>query len=310
VMVAAGFPSEADDPDMNRWLWRTESRVGPPGTAAPYRGDAFIVAHQDDWQLFFGDRTAASYQAGAKMLFIYTTAGDAGYPSSYWLAREQGALGSADVLAGAGAWTCGTRSVRAHPIQRCVKNNMVTYFMRMPDGNFTDGRGFGFGSIEQIRDDGETINTIDGSTDYETWEDLSKTVAALVDLEFDNQGAPYVNVHTQDFDTSLDPGDHFDHNATGQLVHMADAWHSWNTTYYIGYDSENRPANVTDAQRAIKAAEFQAHEDPVVAAGFFTNVNDPEYQAWLSRTISRTAPPNSPNRAVPGELHLQRKMRR
>jgi LmbE family N-acetylglucosaminyl deacetylase len=296
VMVAAGYGSDTEDPDIGESLWRTESRIGSPGPLAPYRGDAYVVAHPDDWQIFMGDRAQASVQAGAKMLFVYLTAGDAGNDSPYWLGREAGALASADVLIGSGAWSCGTRSVRAHAIYRCAKGNAVSYFLRMPDGNEIDGSGFGFGSVERIRDNGETINSIDNSTDYETYEDLSKTIAGVIDLEFDAESAPYVNVNAQDYDRTLNPTDHPDHYAVGELIDAASAWHSWNTTYYVGYDVQTRPGNLTDAQHAIKSAEFQAHEAAVVAAGFSSHVGDPQYETWLLRTYSRPAGSSSPNR--------------
>src|SRR4051794_16928917 len=51
----------------------------------------YIVAHADDWQLFmnphvFNDLTTPS----CKVIFIITTAGDAGISNEYWLAREEG----------------------------------------------------------------------------------------------------------------------------------------------------------------------------------------------------------------------------
>src|SRR5205814_6810947 len=52
----------------------------------------YIVAHQDDWQLFMGDAAVESLGTGAPAIFVYLTAGDDGRDSVYWLARERAAL--------------------------------------------------------------------------------------------------------------------------------------------------------------------------------------------------------------------------
>ena len=51
--------------------------------------DAFIVAHQDDWQLFMGDVASKGIRNGNHAVFIYLTAGDENRDSAYWEARER-----------------------------------------------------------------------------------------------------------------------------------------------------------------------------------------------------------------------------
>ncbi len=47
----------------------------------------YVVAHQDDWQLFMTpDAYNDLIDSDKKTVFIYTTAGDAGRDSVYWLA--------------------------------------------------------------------------------------------------------------------------------------------------------------------------------------------------------------------------------
>src|SRR5262245_61251937 len=50
-----------------------------------------VVAHQDDWQRFQGDRTASAAQTAKKLVITYVTAGDAGSATvnpAFWQARE------------------------------------------------------------------------------------------------------------------------------------------------------------------------------------------------------------------------------
>jgi titin len=253
-----------------------------------------------------GDHVLTSFQSAASMLFIYVTAGDAGHPPDYWMARERGALASTDAIIGGGAWSCANRTVRNHPIYRCIKNSVVEYFMRLPDGNY-DGSGFGLGTIMKLRDRATPTAAIDGSTTYNTWSDLYNTIGAIVDLEFDGQGSPYVKVHAQDFDTALDPNDHPDHNATGDAVNAAaNAGHAWDLSYYVSYDTENRAVNLTDAQHSQKLAQFTAYDNTMVAAGFATLLTDKEYQAWLWRTYFRSVQGSSPPPpSAPTSLALQ-----
>lgn len=50
----------------------------------------YVVAHQDDWQIFRGDQAYADYNytSDVKIVFIYTTSGDAGATDGWWEARE------------------------------------------------------------------------------------------------------------------------------------------------------------------------------------------------------------------------------
>lgn len=268
----------------------------------PYRGDAYIVAHADDWQIFMD--AMASFQGAASMLFIYTTAGDAGWDEPYWVAREQGSLASIDRVIGAGTWGCASRTVRGHPIRRCTRGNVVSYFMRMPDGNYLDGNGYGYGSLARLRDNGIATSPRDGSTTYTTWADFTATVGAIVDLELDGQAAPYVKVYAPEYDRARDPGDHPDHNATGDAVRAASLAFDWDVSYYVGYDTENRPVNISDTRHAEKQAQFLAYDNYMVSQGYPSNAGYSEYQAWLWRSYSRLVQGTSATLKAPTNLQL------
>jgi titin len=263
------------------------SATTPTSQPLPYRGDAYIVAHADDWQIFDGDHAVASFGSAASMLFVYATAGDAGNPAAYWKQREKGTLASIDAVIGAGTWACANTTIRSHVIWRCTKNATVVYFMRMPDGNYVDGTGYGLGSLTNLRN-GTPVQPVDGSTTYTTWTDFYTTLGAIVDLEFDGQSSPYIKIHAQEYDKTLDPKDHPDHNATGDAVRTIAASHLWDLEYFIGYDTENRAVNITTPQHTQKLNVWTPYDNTMVAGGYPSDVIDPEYQLWVWRTYTRT----------------------
>jgi hypothetical protein len=263
------------------------SATTPTSQPLPYRGDAYIVAHEDDWQIFDGDHAVSSFGSAASMLFIYATAGDAGNPAAYWKQREKGTLASMDAVIGSGTWACANKTIRTHVIWRCTKNSAVVYFMRMPDGNYLDGTGYGLGSLTNLRN-GTPVQPVDGSTTYTNWADFYTTIGAIVDLEFDGQSSPYVKIHAQEYDKTLDPRDHPDHNATGDAVRTIAASHLWDLEYFIGYDTENRAINITTPQHTQKLNVWTAYDNTMVAGGYASDVGDAEYQSWVWRTYTRT----------------------
>ncbi|MEJ7679281.1 MAG: hypothetical protein WKG06_15780 [Segetibacter sp.] len=81
---------------------------------------------------------------GSKVVFIITTAGDAGAGETYWLAREEGSKSSLRFcLAPLAALSesSGTKEFNQHTINYWSVNNATCYFLRLPDGNL-DGNGF------------------------------------------------------------------------------------------------------------------------------------------------------------------------
>jgi hypothetical protein len=77
--------------------------VRPVSNFIAVQRDVFVVAHQDDWQLFMGDIVAKKIKAGDAATFIYLTAGDDGRDSLYWQTRERAALESTLLILGAKA---------------------------------------------------------------------------------------------------------------------------------------------------------------------------------------------------------------
>jgi hypothetical protein len=262
----------------------------------------YVSPHQDDWQLFMGDHAAASLSSADKVVFIYTTAGDAGFGPTYWPVRERASKASIDTMIGAGPWTCAQQPVNGHPVQRCTKGKVVVYDMRLPDGNSGDAFGFGYGSMRGLRDQGNALTTVDTSTVYPTWADLIATVQAAIDGEAGGQRAPYVHVNAPEYDWGLTPGDHGDHVFTGEVVLAATSTRSFNRYWFVGYDTQNRPANLSLAAIAVKTKEFAAYDSYMNAAGGGSVINFTTYQTWLARTYFRADTLPLPFPAAPASL--------
>lgn len=270
----------------------TEPRMAVTATAANV--DVYVHAHQDDWQLFMGDRVAASVSTAGKVVVVYATAGDGGAGAAYWQTRERAAQASMDAITPAGTWTCATQTIRTHPIKRCTKGTVVGYYMYLPDGNYENGTGFGFGSLMRLRDQGTALSARDGSTTYTSWADFYGTIGGIVDQEAAGVTAPYLTVNAPDYDRILNPADHQDHWATGDAVRAASSGRSWNLAWYVDYATESRSANLGDQAHATKYAEFNAYDQTMVAAGYASLINTYSYPAWLWRTYFRTETTTTP----------------
>lgn len=254
---------------------------GPASTAEPQQvvryisntpaaqHDVFVVAHQDDWQLFMGDVVAKQIKAGDSVTFIYLTAGDDGRDSAYWQTRERAALQSTRLAIGVGATDpaavrCARTMVLDHAIQRCVVANTESYFLRLPDGK-RNGAGFarhGFQSLRKLRAKKiAVLGAIDGSATYRGWDDLMATTNKLIGS---SSVAPGRVVHASDPSIAANPHDHFDHRMAGLLVDDLRKKERWNTQYYAGYALATRAANRSPDQAREKAAIFRAYDNEMV----------------------------------------------
>ena len=82
--------------------------------------------------------------------------------------------------------------------------------------------------------------------------------ASIISTELSNQEIPYLHVYTHENNKTLDPGDHPDHNITGDVVAAANATNHWSVHQYIGYDTQNRPVNLSATQKAQKTLSKKA----------------------------------------------------
>ena len=256
----------------------------------PFPVEYFVQAHQDDWQLFLGDRAAGAAPTAAKVVFIYTTAGNAGSTTDgYWQARERAAQASIDSMTPAATWTCASQTVNGHVIQRCAKGTVVSYYLRLPDGN-GDGQGYApaHASLQRLRSGAvATLSAVNGSTTYASWNDLVATIRAIITAEAGGRTDPSLAVHAPEYDREANAGDHSDHQHSGDLVRAASVGRTWNLFWYIGYPSLYQPRNLTNAQVATKWKLILAY-DRVLKADYGTIIGTSHAEEWSERTIFRT----------------------
>ena len=283
-----------------------ELNPGPPRMAVQTGEyvNVYVHAHQDDWELFMGDRTSSGLQSTPNLVVVYATAGDGGNSTSWWQTRELAAKAAVDVLAGPGPWTCAPFPINGHNIQRCGKGAAIVYDMRLPSCAMSSEGYAGRGCMGDLRDGFQsTLVALDGSATYTSWADLTATLRGIVDYESNNQSAPFVEVHSPDYDRVANKPNHPDHLATADLVLAASGPRSWNISWYIDYATQTLPVNLSQAAHDLKRDVFYAYDNYMGAAGLGRNQFESEYQAWLWRTYFRTTvsvPPPPP--AIPTGL--------
>jgi LmbE family N-acetylglucosaminyl deacetylase len=253
-------------------LFQALAGIGAPNTQkiryvanSVIQQDVFVVAHEDDWQLFMGDVAAKQLRAGDSVSFIYLTAGDDGRDSLYWRTSERAALLSTRVAIGRDASDsaevrCSMTTVLDHAVRQCVVANTKSYFLRLPDGK-RNGMGFASNDYQSLRKlRGKKIlvvNAVDGSATYNGWEDLTSTIGNIVGS---NSSDRDVVVHANDPSIAVNPHDHFDHRMTGLLVEDLRRTQPWKTQYYVGYAVATRAANRSTDEAREKTAIFLAYD--------------------------------------------------
>jgi hypothetical protein len=229
----------------------------------------YVVAHEDDWQLFMGINAALDVPGlDSKTVFVHTTAGDAGLgtgtggtPMPYYLARENEAFSAIRFLAnlgvvGAGpSGAVGTITINGKNLHRVAYKNTVAYFLRLPDGNVNGGMGYpSTGNQSLLLLESGTIakiSAIDGSAVYFSWSDLVETLRGI--LLYEAHGSPVVWVNIPETNTSINPSDHPDHIYTG--IAMQDAIAPLpcvNAALFTGYFSATLPINLPASEVTLQ----------------------------------------------------------
>jgi LmbE family N-acetylglucosaminyl deacetylase len=271
---------------------RTPPSVSFVSNSTPPQRDVFVVAHQDDWQLFMGDVVAKQIADGDSATFVYLTAGDDGRDSLYWQTRERAALQSTRLAIGvaaadSAAVRCSTTKVLEHLIRKCVIANTESYFLRLPDGK-RNGVGFArhdFESLRRLRGKKiAVITAVDGSAAYRGWEDLLATASAVIGS---SSATTDLVVHASDPSVAANPHDHFDHRMAGLLVADLRKRQKWNTRYYVGYALATRAANRSTDQAREKTAIFLAYDKEMMRVNKKWSAYE-EHPGFYSQCMLRT----------------------
>ena len=299
---------------------RAQSNPVPPAPPQTPTALAFYVGgHQDDWQLFRGNAAWRDLRNPAtRVVFIYATAGDAGQTDGWWEARERGAVASARRVAGPVPLTVEVASFRGHPIVRYTTGNSVSYFLRLPDGQYQSGKGYpayNNESLSQLRDSGKPVSAVDRSTSYQSWEDFRQTLQGIADFERSRlpnvtlpriSGPDYAGTDNarQDCDagSSCNRCDHPDHLAVGQALRRFVAG-TYDRVWWVGYASETRPENLRGPDFSGKGAVFFAYANAVLSEttlnGKPQQPNLGDWRAWGARDYFRMVGRDQPDSDAP-----------
>jgi GlcNAc-PI de-N-acetylase len=275
----------------------------------------YVGAHQDDWLLFRGNAASRDLaNASGKVVFVYATAGDAGQTNGWWEARERGAVAAVRRGVGAAPLTIDVARVNGHPIVRYTCGNSVSYFLRLPDGKYLAGTGYpayNNESLSQLRDSGKPMTAVDKSTTYQSWKDFVQTLQAIMEHERSPMPAashPAVNApdyfgsdnSRQDCSSSdtCNRCDHPDHIAVGQALRQFVAG-TYNRTWWVGYETQDRPENLAGADFARKGELFFAYasavENETMLNGKPARPDLQEWRNWGARDYTRTVRPDQPD---------------
>jgi hypothetical protein len=269
------------------------SAVAESNTVAVY-----VVAHEDDWQLFFNpspyDDVTRPLQ---KVVFVHVTAGDAGQGNGLLAsAREGGALQAiafmADVVTPPGRWLAGATTINGHPIARFEYKNTVAYFLRVIDGR-ADGVGFpgtGHVSLERLRTGKiAQLAAVDASTTYLGWNDLVDTIEELVRFELQSTGATALRFGFPDSSAAKNPRDHSDHVSVGAAMDVvASRMPCATVARFVGHGTARLRENLSVDATAKQAAVYGVTASTTQSAGCdLCRSPWQHHRRWLGRSYFR-----------------------
>jgi hypothetical protein len=252
----------------------------------------YVIAHQDDWQLFMGTNAANDIISGEKVVLIYLTAGDLhgnGEPYvPYYIIRETGATYSLHLLAEnkLQGWcfepypTVTNPIFNGHPIRRYEYRNTVSYYLRVVDSDLNNMRW----------DHSAPGSTVDNSTNYLNWCDLCFTLSEILVSERVNHNTGWLNI--PEVDDSLNPKDHVSHVNAGLATLYAVNYYlgeNYPTALFVGYDTQNRPPNIGVVDAANEAGLSAAYNISLINHRIWNEWRDVNniFQEWCGRNYYR-----------------------
>jgi len=260
----------------------------------------YVSTHPDDWQLFMNPNAFYDLQnPDNKVIFLHTTAGDAGCGIgciSYYLAREEGSKRAIRFMCNAinpdlqqGSDMNETHVlINSHLILRYSYGNAVAYFLRLPDGNLT-GVGYPIHNQASLKHFYEgstpTLSAIDKSTAYSSLDDLVKTISGIITYETNTPDKTSFNI--ADTNTKINPGDHSDHLHSSLIMQKVAAMLGIKTVrLYEEYATNAKAQNVFDDAFLLCAGTWGA-----TASGLSDNLHNSTWNKghniWIGRQYFR-----------------------
>jgi LmbE family N-acetylglucosaminyl deacetylase len=254
-----------------------------------------IWAHPDDDIIFANPTISDAIAAGRCVRTVFVTAGDAGKGLDYVAARELGILRAYNAMRGKdGEWdaaeiTLGT----GMQVRRLVPKGdprLSVLYLRLPDGNLT-GEGFdatAHATLSKLYDGAAgTLAPVDGGPAV-TRDQLIASVRELVSAFHPEGTLTHIPRGS-----AFAPGDHPDHSAVGTLIRdslTSDAAVGPGIRYFVGYPSENLPANLEGAVLDTKVDTYRIYtqQDQVVrCADRSACLKTRKFGQWLQRSYPK-----------------------
>jgi len=251
----------------------------------------YIIAHQDDWQLFMTPRAYHDMiNQNTKVIFIYTTAGDAGKGTTWWQARRAGALSSIQFAKRKRIEYVSPENIKInnHPIPRYTIENTRSYFINIPDGR-KKGNGFPshhHQSLKKLKKGQITsVKALTAQSEYDTqyknWADFINTLQAIIEKE--SQPKMHLARNRINF---IDPkiAAHSDHKYTGYAVEEAlkRSQYSYQPAKFEGYVMKQKRANVNGTDLIWKIGIYFVYNQTAFEQGGYDHLKD-HYFPWLFR---------------------------
>ncbi len=242
----------------------------------------YIIAHADDWQLFMFPHVYKDIIApDCRVIFIVTTAGDAGMDETFWTAREEGLKSSIRFCIAPLSEKVefvADRKFNNHKIGFCTINNTTTYFLRLPDGNL-DGKGFSscnFQSLSQFKlQQINFISALNNSATYQSWSELLSLFESII--AFECKGFSNIRIHYLNPDPGINSNDHPDHIATGNIIQNITTITGIHQLLFVGYSTIDRGDILSLPDLFWKTGIFAAYEKAVYDnCGYSTLAENPE----------------------------------
>jgi len=273
--------------------------LSSPVISAPHykKLSFYVVAHQDDWQLFMGEKAYKDIQDPlTQVIIIFVTSGEAGQDSVYWKNRDRAAFNCLSFIKNKSFKDSmpdlAIKEVLGHKIKYSNYDNVRYYYMRIPDGHGRAGVGYdSYGSQSMKKFKAGEISSMtctDSSSTYVGWQDLVSTMKRLIEEE--SKGIKDVEVHFPEFDKTINVNSHSDHLATGQIVFEALKDNgSVKKFAYVDYETQFKPVNLDRQDIMIKASLYMVYDKSVFDGSGYCTICEGkgQYSQWIFRSYYR-----------------------
>ena len=248
----------------------------------------YIIPHADDWQLFMNPQTYYDIISRQnRVIFIVTTAGDAGMGEQFYRAREEGMKASVFYCFKPGEkfeFFQGSKKFNDGMISYWSVNNVTSYFLRLPDGGVR-GEGFKENNYKNLQRLEEgiigSLISLDGNVSISSWSGFCALLEQIITGE-SKTGNESLKIKFLDPDAQKNPLDHADHQSTGRAILSLSNLPLNTKILFKGYGN-SCAKSLTPEEIFWKAGIFAVYEKTVFdKTGYSTLAEDVTlYKKWI-----------------------------